>query len=316
MLKFALLLSMLFQVGAAIFAISLIRRTRYNISWILISLGLGLMAVRRLFDFSTLFLESQLFKNEEINVWIGVLISVFMFVGVVFIRKIFNLNDHIEQLRQENEQNILSAIIKTEDKARQTFARELHDGLGPILSSIKMTLSAVDQEALTPINQKIIESAYKASDSSIVALKEIANSLSPHLLKNYGLEKSVKTLADQLFSAGNISFQPDFNFEENHLSEEMKISCYRIVSELMNNSVKHANPSFVYLGINESKGILRMQYRDDGRGFENYLTDKGSKARGMGFNNILSRIKSLKGKYQIQTSPGKGFSFEFHFPLP
>jgi signal transduction histidine kinase len=184
------------------------------------------------------------------------------------------------------------------------------------LSSIKMTLSAVDKEALTPINQKIIESAYNASDSSIVALKEIANSLSPHLLKNYGLEKSVKTLADQLFSVGNISFQTDFNLEEDHLSEEMKISCYRIISELMNNSVKHANPSLVYLGINESNGILRMKYKDDGSGFENYLTGKDSKARGMGFNNILSRIKSLKGMYQIKTSPGKGFSIEFHFPLP
>ena len=316
MLKFALLLSVLFQVGAAIFAISLIRRTRFNISWILISLGLGLMAVRRLFDFSILFLESQLFKNEEINVWIGVLISVFMFVGVVFIRKIFNLHDHIEQLRQENEQNILSAIIKTEDKARQTFARELHDGLGPVLSSIKMTLSAVDKDTLTPINQKIIESAYKASNSSIVALKEIANSLSPHLLRNFGLEKSVKTLADQLFSVGNISFQADFNFKENHLSEEMRISCYRIISELMNNSVKHANPSLVYLGINESNSFLRLKYKDNGSGFENYLIDKSSEVRGMGFNNILSRIKSLKGIYQIQTSPGKGFSFDFHFPLP
>lgn len=316
MLKFALLLSVLFQVGAAIFAITLIRRTRFNISWILISMGLGLMAVRRLFDFSILFLESQLFKNDEINVWIGVLISVFMFVGVVFIRKIFNLQDRLEQLRQESEHNILSAIIKTEDKARQTFARELHDGLGPVLSSIKMTLSAVDKESLTPINQRIIESAYKASDSSIVALKEIANSLSPHLLKNYGLEKSVKTLADQLFSAGNITFQPDFNFEENHLSEEMKISCYRILSELMNNSVKHANPTLVSLRINESNGFLRMQYKDDGCGFENYLANKGSKTRGMGFSNILSRSKSLKGEHHIHTSPGKGFSIEFQFPLP
>jgi len=316
MLKFALLLSVLFQLGAAIFAISLIRRTRFNISWILISLGLGLMAVRRLFDFSILFLESQLFKNDEINVWIGVLISVFMFIGVIFIRKIFNLQDHIEQLRQENEQNILSAIIKTEDKARQSFARELHDGLGPVLSSIKMTLSAVDRDSLTPINQKIIESAYKASDSSIVALKEIANSLSPHLLKNYGLEKSVKTLADQLFSAGNITYQPDFTIEESHIPEEMKISCYRIVSELMNNSMKHANPAHVYLGINESGGFLNMKYRDDGCGFENCITSKGSKARGMGFGNIFSRTKSLKGTYSIETSPGKGFSIEFHFPLP
>ena len=68
MLKFALVVSMFFQLGAAVFAISLMRRTRYNISWILISLGLILMAIRRLFDFSTFFWASRLFENEEINI--------------------------------------------------------------------------------------------------------------------------------------------------------------------------------------------------------------------------------------------------------
>ncbi|HWS00109.1 MAG TPA: histidine kinase, partial [Prolixibacteraceae bacterium] len=266
MLKFALVFSMLFQLGAAIYAISLIRRTRYNISWILISLGLVLMAVRRLFDFSTLFQENQLFRNDEVNGWIGVLISVFMFVGVIFIRKIFNLQDHIEQLRQESEQNVLSAIIRTEDKERQAFARELHDGLGPVLSSIKMTLSAVNKESLTDFNRKIYDSAYHASDSSIVALKEIANSLSPHLLKNFGLKKAVETFAGQLFSPGKIAFGSEIAFHEDHLSEELKISCYRIVSELMNNSLKHADPTVVHLQIKESGRFLMMHYKDDGCG--------------------------------------------------
>lgn len=315
MLKFALVVSMLFQLGAAVFAISLMRRTRYNISWILISSGLVLMAIRRLFDFSTFFLESKLFQKEEINGWIGVLISIVMFVGVIFIRKIFNLQDHIEQLRQESEQNVLSAVIKTEDKARQTFARELHDGLGPVLSSIKMTLSAVNIETLTPLNKKIIQSAYHATDNSIIALKEIANNLSPHLLKNYGLEKAIETFANQLFTPGDIRFDLNLNFNENHLSEEVRISCYRIISELMNNSLNHANPSAVSLEISECDRFLTMRYKDDGCGFENFQSGKKSKIPGMGFNNIFSRTKSLKGTYLLQTEPGKGFSIEFHFPL-
>ena len=121
MLKVALVVSMLFQLGAAVFAITLIRRTRYNISWILISAGLVLMAIRRLFDFSTLFWETNLFQREEINAWIGILISVFIFVGVIFIRKIFNLQDQVEKLRQESEHKILSVIINTEETERQTF---------------------------------------------------------------------------------------------------------------------------------------------------------------------------------------------------
>jgi signal transduction histidine kinase len=315
MLKFALIVSMLFQLGAAVFAISLIRRTRYNISWILISLGLLLMALRRLFDFSTYFLDSHIFKNEEINGWIGVLISVFMFIGVIFIRKIFNLQDRIEQLRQESEQNVLSAIIKTEDKARQTFARELHDGLGPVLSSIKMTLSAVSEEGLTTMNKKIIQSAYHATDNSIVTLKEISDNLSPHLLQNFGLEKAILTFAKQLFSSREIIFNFKLRFDESHLSEDLRNSCYRIVSELMNNSLKHAKPKVVSLEVLESQALLTIIYKDDGCGIENFQSKIRSNSKGMGFNNIFSRTKSLKGSYLVQTAPGCGFSIQFNFPF-
>jgi signal transduction histidine kinase len=314
-LKFALVLSMLLQLGAAVFAITLIRRTRYNISWVLISAGLVLMAIRRLFDFSTYFWETNLFQREEINGWIGVLISVFMLVGVIFIRKIFNLHDQVERLRQESEQKILSAIINTEETERQTFARELHDGLGPVLSSIKMTLSAIKPETLTPMNREIISKAFNASNTSVTTLKEIANNLSPHLLKNYGLEKAIETFAQQLFSAANIKFESNLNFDKNRLSDEMKISCYRIVSELMNNSLKHANPKNVSLEITESQNLLTIHYKDDGCGFENFQTEKRSNLPGMGFNNIISRTKSLNGMYYITTSPGNGFSVEFYFPL-
>jgi signal transduction histidine kinase len=315
MLKFALLISMLFQLGATVYAISLIKRTRYNISWILISSAFVLMAIRRLSDFSDLFWESKLFQKDEINGWVGVLISALMFVGVIYIRKIFNLQDRIEQLRLESEQKILSAIITTEEKERQKFARDLHDGLGPVLSSIKMTLSAVNHDTLTQMNEKIVNSAYNATDNSIMALKEIANNLSPHLLKNYGLEKAIDTIANQLFSTTDIKFELKLNFNEDQLSEEMKISCYRIISELINNSIKHANPTNVSLEISNSDRYLIMQYKDDGCGFENFQTNNNSKMPGMGFNNIISRTKSLKGTYYIQTSPGKGFSVKFHFPI-
>lgn len=314
MLKFAILLSMLFQLGAAVYAISLIRRTRYNISWILISASFVLMAVRRLFDFSSLFWEDLLFKREEVNSWIGVVISLLMFSGVIFIRKIFNLNDRIEQLRQESEQRILSAVIQTDDKARQTFARELHDGLGPVLSSIKMTLSAVNRESLTPVNRAIFERAFSATDNSIATLKEIANNLSPHLLKNYGLVKAIENLAGQLFDGSKINVSVNADVDENLISEEMKISCYRIVSELMNNSLKHANPTEIQLKMNQTNQYLHVHYNDNGRGFSNFQNNKNEPVTGMGFNNIISRTKSLKGMYHVETSPGNGFSIEIYFP--
>ncbi|MDD4425516.1 MAG: sensor histidine kinase, partial [Mariniphaga sp.] len=128
LLQVALLLSMLIQLGAAIISVSLIRRTRFNVSWILISAGFVLMALRRLFEFSALFWETQLISKEEVNSWIGVFISILMLTGVIYIRQIFNLQDRIEEIRKESETRLLKAVIQTEEKARQSFARELHDG--------------------------------------------------------------------------------------------------------------------------------------------------------------------------------------------
>ncbi len=313
-LKFALLLSMLFQIIATIFAISLIRRTRFNISWILISTAFILMALRRLFEFSGFFWESKLFPKEEINGWIGVLISLFVFVGVIFIKKIFNLQNEIEKLREENEKKVLAAVIKAEEKARQNFARELHDGMGPVLSSIKMTLSAVDKENLTPVNKKIIESAHNAASSSITALKEIANNLSPHLLTNFGLKQALDTLASHLFSQKNIGFEFDSQIDEKQLSDEMNINFYRIISELINNSYVHANPQKVYVEIKENEAFIHLRYMDDGKGFDYDLLKGNDKNKGMGLNNIFSRVKSLNGYYSIVTAPDNGFFMEFFFP--
>ncbi|SHE84653.1 Signal transduction histidine kinase [Mariniphaga anaerophila] len=314
MLKYALLLSMLIQLAATIYAISLIKRTRFNVSWILISSAFVLMAVRRLFDFSSLFWDSKLFPSDEINGWVGVLISVLMLVGVIFIREIFNLQYRIEKIRKDNERRILSAIIKAEDKARQNFARELHDGMGPVLSSIKMSLSAINPESLNSLNQKIIKNAYNATDDSIATLKEISNNLSPHILVNYGLKTAIEDFAEKLFSSSNITPELQLDVDEKLLSDDLKNSSYRIVTELMNNSLKHAEPSAVCLKMMVSGNLFVIQYSDDGSGINNpELLQKG-KLKGMGFNNIISRAKSLNGTFSINNQD-QGFSIDFYFPL-
>lgn len=315
MLKIALYLSMLFQLGATVYAISLIRRTRYNVSWILISSGFVLMALRRLFDFSTLFGESKLFQQEEINSWIGVLISVLLFIGVIFIKKIFNLQDHIERLRLDNEKKTLAAVIEAEDKARQAFARELHDGLGPVLSSIKMSLSAIDPDDMRQPNRQIIERSCRAADEAITALKEISNLLSPHILENYGLIKAIRATTNSLLQGTQIQLEINSNISESRFNRNLEINVYRIVCELINNSVTHAEPSYIRIDIAEEQQAILLTYKDDGSGFDLDRHFQESIVTGMGLENIFSRIKLLKGQYQINTSPGSGFIINLRIPV-
>jgi len=314
LLKIALLLSMLSQLGATIIAISLIRRTRYNISWILISTGFVLMAIRRLFEFSTLFWETPFLPKEEINSWLGILISLLILIGVFFIREIFNLQDRINQIRKNSESRVLSAIIQTEEKSRQNFARDLHDGLGPVLSTIKMTMSAIIPENLDPVNRTIIQRVARATDEAIISLKEISNQLSPHLLKNYGLTSAIETFAGRLLNNTSILFEMKSNATEKRFSYNIEISLYRIITELMNNSLKHGEPSNINLFINTDKQLIHIHYSDDGKGFDasGFLT--GEPQQGQGLENIRSRVKSLNGSFNLKSDRGAGFSIQIEIP--
>ena len=314
LLKFGLLLSMLFQIAAAVVAVSLIRRTKLNISWILISLGLILMAVRRLFDFSTLFWENPLFVKETVNPWIGILISVFVFGGVLFIRKIFILQKQIDRIKAENETKVLQTVLQTEELTRQKFARELHDGLGPLLAAVKMTLSAVDGNKLDEYNGRLVNRSIDGVETAIQSLKDISNLLSPHLLTNYGLETAIKALAGQLFGNSSIRVVLESLIGNKRYQQALEMNVFRIVAELMANSLVHANAETISLNLNESEGHLLISYADNGCGFE-WASFMGEQEHsGMGLRNISSRVISLNGNLHLESEPNQGFSAEIQIP--
>lgn len=314
-LKIALLLSMLFQLGAAIVAVTLIRRTHYNISWILISAGFVLMAVRRLIDFSAIFWETQIISNDNVTSWISVVISVLMMIGLIYIRQIFNLQDKMDEIRKESETRLLSAVIQGEEKARQTIARDLHDGLGPLLSSIKMIVSATDLGKLDHTNKKIIERSFLVIDEAIITLKEISNHLSPHMLKNFGLTKAIETFAGHLLENSQIEFHLESNIDEKRYNFELETGIYHAVSELLNNSLKHGNPGSVRIEMNDTGSFIQVVYKDDGCGFNPEDFKHGKASKGMGLGNIESRIKSLDGIFYVDSAPAKGVSVYIQAPL-
>lgn len=313
LLKIALLLSMLIQIGAAIIAVSLIRRTRFNVSWILISISFVLMALRRLMEFFSVFEEAKRLGDPVWGSWVSVVSSLLLCIGVIFIKRIFNLQDRIDQLRKENEDRVISAIIQTEEKAKQSIARDLHDGLGPVLSSIKMSISAVAQNELDGQNREIVNKVGKAIDEGLISLKEISNNLSPHLLKNYGLYKAVETFAEPVLNNGKIQFTLVSNIQDNRYNNNLEISLYRVICELLTNGLKHSGARKIYLAINQDGNFLEIKYRDNGVGFDPEIAQLVS--TGMGLENMKSRIRFLKGSLYIDSFPGKHTNIKILVPV-
>lgn len=301
-IKIALILSIVLQFGAAIIAISLTKRTRTNIAWWLISFGFLLMAFRRVFEILQVYDWQTEIDSQLLSSWTGVLISIIMLISLSFIKRIFNIQKQLEDLRKQNETRVLSAIIKTEENERQHFAKELHDGLGPLLSSVKMAISSTRYPK--EYNEKVMLNAEKLIDESIVTLKEVSNNLSPHILNDFGLLKAIKSFINKLNTLDQTKIKLNSNLTGKRFPYNIEVVLYRVCCELLSNTLKYAKANNVYIDLLVDKQSVSLDYIDDGIGFN--LEKNEQSEKGMGYSNIRSRVKSLNGSYSIFSEEGEG----------
>ncbi len=309
----ALSLSVAFQLVAAVLAVSLIKKTRYNIAWILLSIGFACIAMQRTYDLYYLSQLNGKFLPDVsfLSNWFSVLISFVIFVGTIYIKKLFNYMEKMEQLVKENESKIFSAIVQTEERERQMFAKELHDGLGPILSSIKMAFSAINKERTSDIDKQIMLKTNFAIDEAVITVKEISNKLSPHILSNFGLERAIKSFLDTVMIKQAIVVNYSSTLQQKRFDFTVETVMYRVVCELITNTLKHANAQQISIQLEDSEKELSLLYIDDGQGFDT----KGLTYRGMGLSNMESRVKSINGIIQITSAINKGVRVSIQVPI-
>jgi len=302
-MKAALLFSILLQFTAAGVALSLTRRTKYNISWIFLSIAFLLMAIRRIIDLIPVYfkeLEAEMSMIERI---LGIMTSVFLLAGVFFIQRLFLYLKKIDEIRLESENRVLQAIMETEEKERRQLAKDLHDGLGPLLSNIKMSVSALDKSTITGFNSDIIINIHNLINESIVSLKETSNNLSPHILENFGLVSAIESFVEKINTLGGLEISFSSNIDNTRFENQTEINLYRVICELFNNTVKHARAEKASLLIHYADNRLVAQYFDDGVGFETgNLPDK----TGMGIFNMKSRLKTINGSIAFKRIKPQG----------
>lgn len=301
-IKIALIISAFLQFATAIIALSLVKRTRTNIAWWLISFAFLLMAFRRIFEVMQYFDSKSKFISGMLSSWTGVLVSILMLLSLIFIKRIFNIQKRINELRKQNESRILSAIIKTEEHERQYFAKELHDGLGPLLAAVKMALSSIKYQEKK--DGPVLENTKKLIDESIATLKSISNKLSPHILNNFGLYKAVKSFINKLPTGGTPQIIFNSNTEGKRFPFNIEVVMYRVIGELISNTLKHADAKSIRIELHADESTISLQYTDNGVGFD--LKETEQELIGMGYYNIKSRVKSLNGYYNMSSKKGEG----------
>lgn len=302
----ALILSILLQFIAAFAAIRLTKITKYNLSWILISVAFLIMALHRLTELIPKLYERITFDINIIFTWMDLITSVFITVGVILIRKIFNFIRKVEQSRREAENRILNAIIQTEEKERKRFAKDLHDGLGPLLSTVKMSVSTLSLMDNDPARKEIIENTAHVIDESIKSIKEISNNLSPHILNNFGLASAIKDFSNKI-DAKVVHINFESNIFSRRFDENVEVVLYRVVCELITNTMKHASAKNVDINLTLQHKTIILSYSDDGVGFDvNEIMSDNPPTQGMGYSNMFSRLNSIKGKMDVESNLESG----------
>ncbi len=238
----------------------------------------------------------QIDHNDEV----GILAKSLKYMGV-------KLKENMNNLKKV-ERKMLTISIETEEKERKRMAEDLHDSLGPLLSSAKLFINALKNQSSLYIkeHQYLIESAEEIISEAITSAKNVAYNLSPNLLRDFGLDLAVRYFCNQIKNASNIEINYSSDDYPSNYNRKIETMLFRVIKELINNTIKHAAANTVNIRMYFDNRFFRIDYSDDGKGFEmdaNNMTDKDSKH---GLINIFNRINYIKGNIDFKSGIGKG----------
>ncbi len=204
----------------------------------------------------------------------------------------------------------LEAMVNGQEAERTRIATELHDSLGGMLSTLKLQYDSLqvdhDQLSHDPDYEKIMD----LIDLACKDVRDIARNLKPNALENLGLSAALRDLVNRYSIRGVLEISLHVNDIDGYLNDDAKLHVYRIIQELLNNALKHAHASEIDVQVNKNDKEIFVMVEDNGTGF---VIDEINK--GLGLDNLQSRVSLLKGEMDIDSAPQRGTSVTVHIPL-
>jgi PAS domain S-box-containing protein len=228
------------------------------------------------------------------------------------------MNDITEKIELQNElveekikrqQEIAQAVIDAQENERETLGRELHDNISQVLTTARLYLNCAKD---TPSMQEaMIKKSVDTISSAIEEIRRLSKSMIETFHKEVGLELSLNDLIENVLLTQQFSIDLQYNVpDEQQLDDKLKMTIFRIVQEQLNNTIKHAAASQVFISILQKDRLLQITIADDGKGFN---TNK--KRTGIGITNIISRTELFNGRVKIESAPGRGCRMQVSFTI-
>ncbi|HEX6431631.1 MAG TPA: sensor histidine kinase [Niastella sp.] len=261
-------------------------------------------------------------RNHKLWAWLFGGFSVFLLalaiLGWLYYRntrklaaqKEVSYQQQLAAIGQQQQLKLAGALLQGEERERKRMAGDLHDGLGGMLAGVKINLSRLSPASKEDVFAKDLPVIINQLDKSVNELRRIARNLMPESLLNSGLEIALKEICESFASPEQtIDFQA-YNIEKD-ITQDMQVTIFRIVQELLTNAVRHAGATAILVQCSQNENIFFITVEDNGKGF---LTSQVDAGKGIGLTNVKNRVDYLKGTLDIESAPGAGttINIEFH----
>ncbi|MDO7876371.1 histidine kinase [Hymenobacter sp. ASUV-10] len=219
----------------------------------------------------------------------------------------------IQELEQERQLLATEAMLRGQEEERSRLARDLHDGLGGMLSTVKLYLGSVRGNVVLPeASAQLFARSLEHLDGSISELRRVARDMMPEALLQFGLVPALRDICQALGHREQLRVQCQaYGLEEQRLPQRTEVVVYRLIQELLNNVLKHAQASEVLVQLMRDGNHIQLVVEDDGQGF-----DPATVRGGVGLRSIQARVDYLRGTLDLQTAPGQGTTTTIDFDVP
>ena len=240
-----------------------------------------------------------------------------LFVALLFYKNFQNKNRlllqseklHRQQLSEMEKERKLEAaqsVMKGQEDERSRLAKDLHDGVGGLLSGVKLSMSNMKGNVfLSAENATSFNNVIMQLDQSIAELRRVSHNMMPEALIKFGLKEALENYCENLNISGKIKVRLQTYGMENRMEQNTEIVIYRIIQELLNNVIKHADAKNVLIQLSRENDRFSLTVEDDGKGFD--LTENQN-LKGAGLANVRARAEYLNGSVDIVSEKGEGTS--------
>ena len=228
------------------------------------------------------------------------------------------MQELVHRNKQEQQRLLLESMVEAQEKEQRRIAQDLHDEIGPVIAFMKVKAAFLNQSLQhDPELEEISRDVADQLAGVLSRIRRITHDLMPQIVEDLGLVTALEELAREVSSGIGITFTfQSGTVKKPGLNKQEEVTLYRVVQELVHNSLKHGKPRSISLSLTRHQEQLLLRYQDDGAGFApEELTSRPGAAKGLGLRNVQGRIDLLYGKFELDSALGKGCLVKIQVPI-